>query len=587
MSAELRYLGLGLSSNLNAADEPNPWRLLDEHPGLFDFVEYSAPLSFEQARAEASLFEELLERRAELPVLFHPVHLNLWGPALESEAALAALAEHARAVGSAWVGNDLGWWHSGGQAFPGYLYVAPPFDADGVRDCAAHARHVQGALGELPLLIENPAVMAKRGTMHVLDFMRAVHEESGCGLLIDLGHLWSHQLAAGLPLTDDRFGLFPWHEVVELHLAGGVVTRHGARQLYVDDHTQPVREELFKLLEAILPRCSRLRALTYEGDGHPREVALRNLSRLREAMPPPLRTVAAPPPEERAGGAEAERAVQSQAAGSPASCEARRPQTVREGQGSATSTLAAERAWRLFDEVHGVLQPTEDPTGTGAELDFRAAVVAELLDAHWPMTRLLLAGSPERLKTFLGSSELRNVFAEPKGSKGLNAAFATWARRACLSLETAPFANAVALETWAQGLHRHSRLAAPGVQLSSGVHLGTFPSDLTELHFAVKALRRHLTARAWANAWLELSGLETLAQLARRAPTRAWNLVVRKSPQRTELLPVSPGLFQLLRAVEAGLTEREWSSWSGSETQQAFRLGLVRADLEAHIPRQP
>ncbi|HET9451006.1 MAG TPA: hypothetical protein VFO83_09000, partial [Aggregicoccus sp.] len=120
-TSPLPWRGLGLSSNLSESDQPHPYRLLASEPGLFDYVEYSAPLSLEEARADASLFAQMWERREQVPVLFHPVHLNLYGPELESAGALAALDAHARAVGSPWVGNDVGWWHAGGQPFPGYL----------------------------------------------------------------------------------------------------------------------------------------------------------------------------------------------------------------------------------------------------------------------------------------------------------------------------------------------------------------------------------------------------------------------------------------------------------------------------------
>jgi uncharacterized protein (UPF0276 family) len=273
----LPWRGLGLSSNLSTADVPQPYRLLDESPGLFDFVEYSAPLALDEARAQASLFPEMWRRRPEVPVLFHPVHLNLWGPELEPASVLAELDAHARAVGSPWVGNDVGWWHVGGQPFPGYLYFAPPFNEAGLLDSVAHALHVQRHLS-LPLVLENPAVLARRGDWHMLDFMARLHARTGLPLLLDLGHLFSHQLSAGLPLEAGLDG-FPLDKVVEIHIAGGVVTRRGLRQFYVDDHTQPVREELFSLLESLLPRCPSLRAVTFEGDGHPPEVA-------RVAAPP-------------------------------------------------------------------------------------------------------------------------------------------------------------------------------------------------------------------------------------------------------------------------------------------------------------
>ena len=133
MTHPLPFRGLGLSSNLSVLDVPQPWALLQAEPGLFDVVEYSAPLELGQARREASLFPTLWEARERVPVLFHPVHLNLYGPELEAKEALANLDAHARAVGSAWVGNDVGWWHSGGEPLPGYLYLPPPLSPAGPR----------------------------------------------------------------------------------------------------------------------------------------------------------------------------------------------------------------------------------------------------------------------------------------------------------------------------------------------------------------------------------------------------------------------------------------------------------------------
>jgi len=558
------WRGLGLSSNLGAGDQPHPYRLLDAHPGAFDYLEYSAPLSLTEAREQASLFKEMWERRAQVPVLFHPVHLNLYGPQLESEQALAALAEHARAVGSAWVGNDIAWWHSGGVPFPGYLFVTPPLEAAGVKDAAAHARWVQQGLGETPLLIENPAIITRRGGMHVLEFMRAVHEETGCDLLIDLGHLWSHQLSRGLPLVDDAFAKFPWDRVIELHIAGGVVTRSGDRGFYVDDHTQPIREELFKLLREVFPRCSNLKALTYEGDGHPREIAVRTLSRLRDL----LGGASAP-----VGGSDLVGAGFGAGVGRWDLGVGVRPSA---GGAVAASFIPQTRPWELFEQVHGVAsEGVEDPEGLNVEIDFRAAVIAELLDGQWPMTRLLLAGTRERLRAFLASNEYRQQFEGRTG--GLHAAFASWARRACLSQQTAPFASAVALETWTQSLHRHREVDPSQVRLAPGVFLGTFPADLSELAFAVKALRRHLGGRAWASGLLDVSALEALGQIAKRAPVGGLNLVVRKSGPRTEVLTLGEGVFRLLRAAETGLSPGEMQAgpWSESDLAEVRRRGLL------------
>ena len=515
---QLPWRGLGLSSNLDAGDQPHPYRLLAGSPGLFDFVEYSAPLSLEETRAHASLFPEMWERRGEVPVLFHPVHLNLYGPELEPVKALQDLDAHARAVGSAWVGNDIGWWHAGGQPFPGYLYFTPPFTEAGVRDSVAHALHVQSHLS-MPLALENPAAFARRGELHVLDFLARVQARTGLPLLLDLGHLLSYQLAAGLPLEAGLDG-FPLDKVIELHIAGGVVTRRRGRGYYVDDHTQPVREELFALLESLLPRCPSLRAVTFEGDGHPPEVAALTLRRLRELVP------AAPRP----------------------------PLTLTPVREPAPELTRESAPWSLFETGYGEKQETGgDEEGARAETDFRLAVVAETLDKDWPVSRLLLAGTREELRAFTASREFRELFEGLGRSPGH--AFAAWARRRVRERPDEGAAAALSFETYLPSAFMMRAPPAPGpgqVGLAEDVRVGTFPVDLTELVFAAKSLRRHLTGRAWACEVLDVSGLESLAQVARRPAPGPWNFGVRRKSRRLEVVTLPPGVLEELRSLMKG-----------------------------------
>jgi uncharacterized protein (UPF0276 family) len=472
VSFHLPFRGLGLSSNLSVHDVPQPWALLEACPGLFDVVEYSAPLDIAQARREASLFPVLWEARERVPVLFHPVHLNLYGPELERTEALAALDAHARAVNSSWVGNDVGWWHQRGQPLPGYLYLPPPLTAEGLADAVAHAHHVQSHLS-VPLVLENPVAVWRRGSMHVLDFMAELHQRTGCPLLLDVGHLLSAQLAAGLSLAqglDD----FPLAAVVEVHIAGGVVTRgETGRGFYADDHTQPVREELFALLAALLPKLSSLRALVFEGDGHPADIAARTLRRLRALWPV------------RSG------AVLSWRRAAPPS----------------PTCLGASAPWTLFDAAYGQSPVTaEDREGLAADRSFRLAVLADALDQHWPLSRLVLAGTRERLEAFASSPQFRSHFEQ---GTPLAPAFGAWGRGVVRACPEPAGLGALAFDTWAQ-------------QVAGGSGRGTFPVDLAEALFAARALRRHLGTRAWATGVVETSGLEGLAQVVARAPAEPW-----------------------------------------------------------------
>lgn len=540
---ELPWMGLGLSTNLGPRDRPDPWRLHQAAPGLFDFVEYSAPLDLEQARLQAPRLETLLERRAELPALFHPVHLNLWGPELEPEESLAALRAHLRAVGSPWVGNDVGWWHHRGTPFPGYLYLPPPLTAQGVEQCAAHALHVQAAI-DVPLVLENPAVGHRDGGMHVLDFLAALHGRTGAPLLLDLGHLLAFQIARDLPMDTGLDG-FPLEAVAEIHVAGGVISEREGRRFYADDHGQPVREELFELLERVLPRCTGLRALTFEADGHPEPVALQTLQRLRRLVPSP---------------------------GSD-----RPPLEVQPGREPVAAPDDMEAtAWEIFDRLHGRSDLDLDPVGQQAEIGWRLAVAARRIDRDFPLSRAICAPDREGLQRFFRSDAFRRLF-DGEG-RTLAAAFASWARQEVRGGAPAGAEVALAFESHCQGLL--ARAEAEPVQgaiaPAPGVGVGFFPVDLSELLFAARALRRHLADRASATGAWEPGAAQALAQVALRAPPGQWALAVRRVGGDLVVEPIEPALLQLLRRAAAGATPAELEPRERAVLDRAQAAGLVR-----------
>jgi len=541
-SRGLPWLGLGLSSNLSARGRPHPWRLLDARPGAFDYVEYSAPLALDAARAQAPLFDELRARRGELPALFHPVHLNLWGPEPEDEAALRDLAEHARAVGSPWVSNDVGWWHAAGRFFPGYLYVAPPFTREAVADCAVHVQRVQAVL-DRPLAVENPVVIARRGGLHVLRFLAELHARTRAPLVLDLGHLFAHQLSAGLP-PDAGLDDFPLDAVIEIHLAGGLVTTRAGRGFYADAHSQPVREELFELLEAVAPRCPALRAVTYEADGHPEAVAALHLERLRRVVPP--------------------RGARPEIAEPPAP----------DGEPPPVPEVWASRPWRVFEEAFGG-DPAEDPEGAEAERDLRLSVLAEELDRAFPWTRLLVAGTPEALRRFAASEEWRDTFRPPGREPARS--FARHARRALRETPDDAAATALAFETWAhERLGRASAPSAPGgLALAPGVAFGVFPVDLSELAWAARAVRARLARAAEASGRFETSAFESLRQVAARAPRRPWPVALRSDRGRLEVVVVEPPLARVLEAAARGHRASDLAPTEVAALESARRAGLV------------
>ena len=140
---------------------------------------------------------------------------------------------------------------------------------------------------------------------------------------------------------------------------------------------------------------------------------------------------------------------------------------------------------------------------------------------------------------------------------------------------TMPLAAVVAFETWTQSLHRHRKPEGAAATLAPDVFVGTFPSDLSEVLFAVRSLRRHLADRGWASGRMELSALDAIAQVALRAPAREWRVVIRRGAARTEVATVSESLHRLLTDAERGLSEEQLHAASPEDRDLAFARGWI------------
>jgi uncharacterized protein (UPF0276 family) len=126
----------------------------------------------------------------------------------------------------------------------------------------------------VPLLVEFPGFSEGNslvlGTMHAYDFFRRVVEETGSPATLDVGHLLSYQWLRGRrrEAMYDELDRLPLDHCFEIHLSGCSIV--GGR--FHDAHHGVLLDEQLELLGRLGPRCSNLRAVTYEdpkfdGDG--------------------------------------------------------------------------------------------------------------------------------------------------------------------------------------------------------------------------------------------------------------------------------------------------------------------------------
>jgi uncharacterized protein (UPF0276 family) len=144
------------------------------------------------------------------------------------------------------------WGHAGGEYFNDLLPL--PYTEEAVEHLAARVRQVQDFLGRR-ILVENLSsyFAYTASSLTEWDFLAAVVERSGCGLLLDVNNIYVNSINLGLDA--ERFiDCVPAEAVQEIHLAGHRRNRVGTRDLLIDDHGSRVCAEVWELYERAITR---------------------------------------------------------------------------------------------------------------------------------------------------------------------------------------------------------------------------------------------------------------------------------------------------------------------------------------------
>ncbi|MFI5300777.1 MAG: DUF692 domain-containing protein, partial [Polyangiales bacterium] len=141
-----------------------------------------------------------------------------------------------------------------------------PRNEETVRHVAARIRQAQDALST-PLAIENVTqyVVTDDTDLDEGDFVAAIVRESGCALMLDVNNVFVNAANFG---HDARAILakMPLDRVVQMHVAGHW---YAEPDLIIDTHSEPVRDEVFELLDWTLQRTGRVPVLLERDDDIP------------------------------------------------------------------------------------------------------------------------------------------------------------------------------------------------------------------------------------------------------------------------------------------------------------------------------
>lgn len=210
-----------------------------------------------------SWMEVLDDVAAERPVVAHNIGFSL-GSADPFEAAhLEQVASWQQRYGFPWHSDHLSFVRVSGQDGHEHnagLAVPVPYDGELLDLIAGRIDSIQRKVSA-PFLIENNVyfVDIPEQEMTEPEFLNALTERTGCGLLLDLHNVYANARNHGFEALKFVEAL-DLSRVVEIHIAGGTELAG----MYTDSHAGPCPEPVWELLEATVPMTESLAGITFE-----------------------------------------------------------------------------------------------------------------------------------------------------------------------------------------------------------------------------------------------------------------------------------------------------------------------------------
>ncbi len=191
--------------------------------------------------------------RRDYPVSLHGVGLSLGSADGLDAAHLARVRSLVARVEPGLVSEHLSWSSVGGSYLADLLPL--PLTEEALDVVCRHVEQTQDGLRRR-ILIENPSTYLrfKHSTLAEWDFLAAVADRSGCGILCDVNNIYVSACNHGWDASTYLAAL-PAQAIGEIHLAGHSSRQiEGGRSLRIDDHGSPVAPEVWALYGEALKR---------------------------------------------------------------------------------------------------------------------------------------------------------------------------------------------------------------------------------------------------------------------------------------------------------------------------------------------
>ena len=247
-----------------------------DHLDAFDFLEIIPDIFWtdEEGASEGARFREnaeavrFLDTVAECrPLVAHSVGLSIGSAERLDRLYIEQLARWQARYHFPWMSEHLAFTRLPGAAQKDLdlgVMLPLPFDEDTLALLSERVAALRTAV-PVPFLLENNVsyIAFAEQDLDEPTFLNRLARESGCGLLLDLHNLYTNarnhghdprRFLADLDLT----------RVVEIHIGGGLEWEG----VYLDAHSGPCPEEVWTLLDEVLPATPHLGGVVFEMFGN-------------------------------------------------------------------------------------------------------------------------------------------------------------------------------------------------------------------------------------------------------------------------------------------------------------------------------
>ena len=213
------------------------------------------------------------------PLTLHCVGMSLASVESLDLAYCQRIKQLAKRINASWISEHLCF--SAALGVYSHDLLPIPYNQETLAHCVQRVLHIQEILGER-LLVENVSsyMTFQNSDMSEIEFIRALAEQAGCDLLIDVNNIYVNHLNHGLD-GEAYIDQLPIDRVQEVHLAG----YQQQENFVLDAHNNPVSEPVWALYQRLIERQPNLPTLIeWDNDIPPLQTLLDEVQKARQII---------------------------------------------------------------------------------------------------------------------------------------------------------------------------------------------------------------------------------------------------------------------------------------------------------------